>query len=397
MASMSVERRLQKAKITLLRKPDYVMWSGLMMMGSTEVRDDVPTAYTNGRDEKYGRAWMGTLSDKEMMFVILHENMHKGFRHLYVWRSLWMENPQLANAACDYVINGMIVDSDPNETTVAFPKKPDGTKMGCYDPRFQGMNAKQVFEILKKEQQGGKGGGGGGEGFDDHGWEEANELTEQEVKELERDIDRALRQGQIAASKMAGKNGGNMDRALGELLKPEVDWREQLREFITSICNSKDASSWRRVNRRYIGSDVYMPSLVGESVGRIVVGIDTSGSIGGRILDRFLTEVKAIADDVHPEAIELLYWDTEVAGHETYDIGNMGSLVESTKPKGGGGTDPECVPVYMKNKQLKPECVIMLTDGYVGSWGVWDVPVLWVVAGNEGATAPVGKTIHVTE
>jgi len=28
---------------------------------------------------------------------------------------------------------------------------------------------------------------------------------------------------------------------------------------------------------------------------------------------------------------------------------------------------------------------------------VWDVPVLWVVAGNEGATAPVGKTIHVTE
>jgi len=71
--------------------------------------------------------------------------------------------------------------------------------------------------------------------------------------------------------------------------------------------------------------------------------------------------------------------------------------VQSTRPKGGGGTLVECVPAYMKNKQLKPECVIMLTDGCVSSWGVWDVPVLWVVAGNEGATAPVGKTIHVTE
>ena len=392
---MNAERRVQKAKISLLRSPDYALWSGLMMMGSTEVIEDFPTAYTDGRNEKYGRAFVGRLSDKELLFVILHENMHKGFRHLYIWRKLWVEDAQLANAACDYVINGLLVESDPDEKVIAFPKHPDGSRFGLYDPKFRGMHAKQVFDLLKQEQEGGGKAGAGAGGFDKHGWEEAGNLTEQEVTELERDIDRALRQGMIAQEKLAGKSAGGMARAVGELLTPEIDWREQLREFVSSVCANKDTSSWRKVNRRFIGSDIYMPSLVGETVGRLCVGIDTSGSIGGKELDRFLSEVHSVATDVQPEAIDLMYWDTEVAVHEEYDRYSMQGLVQSTKPKGGGGTDPECVPRYMKKRQLKPECIIMLTDGCVSSWGEWDVPVLWVVVGNSGVVAPVGKTIHI--
>ena len=393
--AMNAERRVQKAKISLLRSSDYALWSGLMMMGSTEVVEDFPTAYTDGRNEKYGRAFVDRLSDKELLFVILHENMHKGFRHLYIWRKLWVEDAQLANAACDYVINGLLVESDPDEKVIAFPKHPDDSRFGLYDPKFKGMHAKQVFDLLKQEQEGGGKGRAGAGGFDAHGWEEAGNLTEQEVTELERDIDRALRQGMIAQEKLAGKSAGGMARAVGELLTPEVDWREQLREFVSSVCANKDTSSWRRVNRRFIGSDIYMPSLVGETVGRLGVGVDTSGSISGKELDRFLSEVHSVATDVQPEAIDLMYWDTKVAMHEEYDRYSMQNLVHSTKPKGGGGTDPECVPAFLKRKQLKPECIIMLTDGCVDSWGEWDVPVLWVVVGNSNAVAPVGKTIRI--
>jgi predicted metal-dependent peptidase len=344
----------------------------------------------------YGREFVNGLNDKELAFVVLHENLHKAFRHLYTWRKLFDENPRLCNAACDYVINLMLYKSDPNGSVLTMPER-DGKKLGLLDERFAGMNAKQVFDLLKQEQEdkGGEG-DGEGEGFDEHDWEGAKELDKEQQEVLAKEIDRALRQGQIAAAKV-GKGAGGMDRAVGELLAPEVDWRELLREFVTSICSHKDTSSWRRVNRRFISNDVYMPSLVGETVGRIVVGIDTSGSIDGKILDRFLSEVKSIADDVSPEAIELLYWDTEVAGHETYDAGNRDALVASTKPKGGGGTDPSCVPKYIKDKDLKPECVVMLTDGCIGNWGEWDVPVLWVVVGNDGVTAPVGKTVNVKE
>jgi predicted metal-dependent peptidase len=390
------ERKVQKAKISLMRNKDYALWSGILMVGKTEVSDTVPTAYTNGRDEVYGREFVNGLNDKELAFVVLHENLHKAFRHLYTWRALWKDDPQLANQACDYVINLMLYKSDPNGSVLTMPTK-DGKRIGLLDERFDGMNAKQVFDLLKQEQkdESGKGQGEGG-GFDEHDWEGAQELDKEQQEALTKEIDRALRQGQIAAKRM-GTGAGGMERAVGELLAPEVDWRELLREFVTSTCSSKDTSSWRRVNRRFISNDVYMPSLVGETVGRIVVGIDTSGSIDGKMLNRFLSEVKCIADDVSPEAIELLYWDDEVAGHETYDASNRDALVTSTKPKGGGGTDPSCVPKYIKDKDLKPECVVMLTDGCIGNWGEWEVPVLWVVVGNDGVTAPVGKTVNVKE
>jgi len=388
------ERKLKKVKIALMRNPNYVFLSGVMMLGKTSIDDDTPTAYTNGRDEVYGRGLLKWLNEKELGFVVLHENMHKAYRHLTIWRKLFDEDPRLANQACDYVINAQLVDSDPNEQFIAMPKK-DGENYGLLDMKYKGMNAKQVFDLLKKEQK--EGGGDGKEGFDEHGWEEAKEMTAEEQKSLAKEVDRALRQGQIAASRMAGNTKGGLDRAIGELLKPEVDWREVLREFVSASCNSKDTSSWKKVNRRFIGHDIYMPSLIGETVGRIVVGVDTSGSIGGKILDRFLSEVHAIANDVNPEAIDLLYWDTTVAGHETYDMGNMSALLQSTKPKGGGGTDPSCVTPYLKDKQIKPECIVMLTDGWIGdNWGTYDVPVLWVVVGGSNVS-PVGKTVTVRD
>ena len=391
------ERRLKKVKITLMRNPKFALWSGILMLGKTEVVDNIPTACTNGRDEKYGREFIEGLDDKELGFVVLHENLHKAFRHLFIWRKLYDENPQLANAACDYVINLMIVKCDPQEQVVAMPRK-GGKIYGLLDQRFDKMNAKQVFDILKQEQQDGTG-GGGGEGFDDHDWDGAQELSQEQVKELEREVDQALRQGQIAHQKVNGSGAGGMGRELGDLLEPQIDWREVLREFVKSICNAKDASSWRRVNRRYLTSDTYMPTLIGEKVGRIAIGIDTSGSIGGHELNRFLSEVKSIADDVHPQFIDLIYWDSEVAAHEEYDESSVANIVSSTKPRGGGGTDPTSMMRYLKEKGITPECIVMLTDGYISEWGdEWNAPILWTICnGASDVFAPCGKTVHIKD
>jgi predicted metal-dependent peptidase len=399
------ERRLKKVKIGLMRNPKFALWSGILMLGKTSVDDSVPTACTNGRDEKYGRAFVDGLDDKELGFVVLHENLHKAFRHLFIWRKLYEEDKQLANAACDYVINLMIVKSDPSQSIVAMPRK-DGKVYGLLDAKYANMNAKQVFDLLKQEQEEGGGAGGDGEGegegkpqgFDDHDWEGAQELTEQEKKGIAKEVDQALRQGMIAHNKANGVGAGRMGRELGDLLEPQIDWREVLREFVKSICNAKDASSWRRVNRRYLSGDTYMPTLVGERVGRIAIGIDTSGSIGGPELDRFLSEVKSIAEDVHPEFVDLIYWDSEVAAHEEYDVATVPNIVSSTKPKGGGGTDPTAMMRYLKEKNITPECIIMLTDGYIGDWGSeWNAPILWAICNGTDDYAPCGKTVHIKD
>jgi predicted metal-dependent peptidase len=137
--------------------------------------------------------------------------------------------------------------------------------------------------------------------------------------------------------------------------------------------------------------------MIGEKVGHLVVGVDMSGSIGAQEQAEFLSEVKAIAEDVNPEVVDLLYWDCEVARHEVYEGSEVSSIIQSTKPRGGGGTSPSCVSTYLKEKGIKPECIIMLTDGYVGGdWGSeWTAEVLWCIVGGSSDIAPNGKTVHV--
>lgn len=401
---MNEERRVQKAKVSLMRDPKFALLSGILMVGRTRVDDNVPTAKTNGRDDTFGREFVKKLKDTELNFVVAHEAGHKMYRHLTTWRKLYDEDHRLANIACDHVINLMLKDLDPNERTIAMPRWTDGPMkgkpMGFADDRFRGMNTKQIFDILKQEREDGDGGGDGGEGFDEHDWDDyVKGLSEEEKKQLAREIDQAIRQGQIAHAKVAGKGAGGLDRSIQELLEPKVDWREVLREFVKSMCRAKDTSSWRRVNRRFLSTGTYMPSMIGERVGHLVIGIDTSGSIGDRELAEFLGEVKGIAEEVNPEKVDLLYWDSEVAAHEEYTESDVANIVSSTKPAGGGGTSPSCVSTYLKEKKIDPECIIMLSDGYVGGdWGdEWGAPLLWVLVGGNTDVAPNGKTIHVKD
>lgn len=403
---MLEERKVQKAKISLMRSPKFALLSGVLMVGKTKVVDDIPTAATNGRDERYGREFVKRLKDQELNFVVAHEASHKMYRHLTTWRKLHDENRHLANSACDYVINLMLKDMDPEGRLIQMPKwdkdmpmigKKKGDPMGLIDERFRGMNTKQVFDILKQEQE--DDGSDDEDGMDFHDWADAQGMSEEEKKQLAKEIDQAIRQGQMAAQKIAGKGAGGRDRELEDLMAPKVDWREVLREFVKSACRANDTSSWRRVNRRFLSTGTYMPSMIGEKVGHLVIGIDTSGSIGGPELAEFLSEVKCIAEDVNPEKVDLLYWDCEVAGHETYEANNVRDIVQSTKPRGGGGTSPSCITDYLKEKKIGPECAIILTDGYVGSdWGGdWPSPVLWCITGGNDATAPNGKTIHIRD
>jgi predicted metal-dependent peptidase len=395
MAKLTAEQRIERIHVKLMRHPNFCLFSGLFMVGKVMVDDKVPTARTNGLDVTYGRAFVESLNDKQLAFLILHENMHKAYRHLQVWSGLWKKDASLANQACDYVINLQIQDYDPHGNDVAMPTDEEGEVLGLIDERFRGMDAHQVFMILEQEDK--SEGSGGGEGLDEHDWEGAQDLSDEEKEASAKEIEGALRQGSI----LAGKMGGNVSREMQDLLTPKINWKDALRDFVKSTTQGKDQTTWRRLHKRYIGMDIVMPSTYDEKVGGIVVAVDTSGSIGGEELAQFLGEVKSICEEVSPEKIDLLYWDTKVAGHEVYQNSELASLVDTTQAKGGGGTSPECVPKYMKEKQIEPECVVMLTDGYIGHQDAsdWQIgkPILWCIKGNKhfNENNVIGKVVHV--
>ena len=128
-----------------------------------------------------------------------------------------------------------------------------------------------------------------------------------------------------------------------------------------------DLSSYRRPNRKYAWhADVVLPVRDGESLTNLVVGADLSGSMwvgDPPDIKRVFTEVVSVANMVKPQQLDLLYWDYEVAGHEEYKQGDYQHMASAMRPRGGGGTDPNCVTRYLKDKHMEPDCIVMITDG----------------------------------
>jgi len=163
---------------------------------------------------------------------------------------------------------------------------------------------------------------------------------------------------------------------------------------VTTVSAGRDSSTWSRPNRRWLAQDMYMPSPYSESVGPVVIGIDTSGSISPRDIAGFLAEIGSITQHVPPERIHLLYWDTKIAREETYMPGEYASLAQSTKPAGGGGTDPTCVKEFVQRMHTKPEFVLMLSDGYIfGDWPNFNAPTMWAMTSD--VTAHNATTIRI--
>lgn len=404
LSKLTAEQRLHRAHVTLMAHKKFILMSGILVSGKTEVVDNPKmTARTDGLNTQYGRHFVTSLTDKELNFLVLHENWHKAYKHMLVWRNLYEQNPKIANAACDHVINLQITKYDPYGEVAKMPAN------GCMDKRFEGMDARQVFDILMQEQDEDDGDGDGDDGddsndgdgdnsggFDEHDWENAKSWNEEERKEVERKIDQALRQGEILLKKK-GEAGTGGQRDFADLLEPKLNPYELLREFMISTCAARSDSSWRRPNRRFVSQDMYMPTSISESMESITIATDMSGSIGQSELIEFLSELVGICKMVQPEKIHLLYWDTTVCKHEVYTQDQIDSIPQSTKPEGGGGTTVSCVREYMLRHKVTSQALVIFTDGEIGDVGDWSgmPPTVWVISSKGRVGNFPGKVIKL--
>ena len=71
------EDRVTKAHIKIMTSPEFCMFSGVLSVGKVTYTDEIPTACTNGCDVFYNPEFIKTLTDKELAFLILHENMQR--------------------------------------------------------------------------------------------------------------------------------------------------------------------------------------------------------------------------------------------------------------------------------------------------------------------------------
>lgn len=377
---ISAKDRVRRAHLAIMQHPQFCRFSGVLACGDVTFTDELPTAATDGWNVRYNPEFVNSTlaDDATLRFVILHEGMHKAYRHNKMWRRLFEENAKLANVAADYFVNTELHHAD----TTGFIKMP---AIGVPpSDKYKGWSVAQIYEDLKQSGEEPEG------GFDEHDWEDGGVDGEEEA-ERGKEIDRALRQGEILAKKI-GKGTSGKDGMFGDLLHPKVDWRTVLRDFISETCRGRDETTWRRPNRRFLADDILMPSSISTKMEELVIGFDTSGScFGGDEMTRFVSEITRIVEDVAPSKVHVVYWDTAVVGHQTFDDGQF--AVQALTPKGGGGTDGSVLFTYLQQQNIKPQAIVQFTDGYISDWGSTDVPTLWAITSN--IKAPFGTTIQV--
>jgi len=421
------ETRLKKAHIALMKHPETALYSGVMLMGKSEVVDRAFTAYTDGVNKRYSKPFVETiLIEAKLRGLVLHENLHVALKQIPRGKDMFKEDSKIANMAADFVVNDIIKNitgkvANGHEPIVELP---DGA---LYDSFFHNWSMREVYNHIRKEnpqrQKPSDGSGDEptntkgdgdedsssrgsgtiyangkpydvGQEFDEHDWESYVEgLSDEERKELGDKIDRALREGGM----LAGRMGGKMPRQITDLLEPKVDWREALREFVSSTMKGNDEFTWRKMNKRQLANDIYLPSMENETIGEVVIAIDTSGSIGEKELTEFATELASIVDLVSPEAVRVIWWDYDVHGEQYFKPEHYRDIASLLKPLGGGGTRVSCVNHYINEKKINAECVIVFTDGYVESDIEWTIasPTLWMITENKDLDVPTGKKVLV--
>lgn len=382
-----ISQQMTKARAQLvLRHPFF---ASIVLSLPVTPDPTCPTAWTNGKVVGYNPEWFDSLPLMHAVTVLAHEAMHIMSLHHIRRQS---RDPRKWNVAADYVINAEL-DSNGFD----FPEKK------LLDKRYKGMSAEEVYAALP-EPPPGKGNGGGkgrggkpgndegeGEGGDPGGMGEVRDAgtSQAELKRAEEET-KILVQQALNAAKMRGCVPAGIERLIGEMMEPQIDWRDYVRDFAKRI--ARDDYTWMRPNRRHIGDGIYLPSLRNEVLGDMIVAIDTSGSIGRRELDPFGGELNGVLHQVSPSKVTVLHADAAVAHVEEF---TPDQWPVTLSPRGGGGTDFRPVFDWVRERGLEPECLIYLTD-MVGTFPDVppDYPVLWVST-SKGVTAPWGETVFL--
>ena len=359
--------------------------AAVMARVKREVSDTVPTAGTNGSWVRFNPTFCSALTDEQLFGVALHESLHIVFMHS--WRREGRD-PSLWNVANDALINQYIRERN--------YQLPDGVvNIGWVTAT---MDSEAVYERLRQEQKqqqagGGAKGQGSGKGTPDFGaggFDGTGDL-EDAVDEAGRTDMEASIQAAASMAKACGQGSSIVDRVLGSVAKSDAPWYEVTRNMLTE--KSAADYTYLRPSRRHIAAGLYLPSLHSEDLGGLIIGFDTSGSMGQKECDQVAAELRAIVDDVNPAFVEVVYCDYSVTSVERFERDEPLDL----HPKGGGGTRFQPVFEHIAALGEPLAGVIYFSDleGNLAECEEPSCPVIWADIGRSHPEVPFGLRVQV--
>lgn len=368
---------LQAAKVELAFEQPF--FASLLMKRPIKEDRSIPTMGVDRRGQIfYNPEWIAKLSRPHLKFVLCHEVMHVVCMHL---TRRGNRDSERWNVAGDYFINSFL-------STSGLGTVPEG---GLFKEGSETKTTEEIYDGLgqQDDQQSGSGGIGQGDELGGDLLERGEPLTQAEAAEEELrvrlDIADAARN-----ARERGRASGSLLRLIDEVLNTKLRWYEILDRYFSGF--TEENQSWKRPNRRFSASDIYLPVNDHEpSMGTVVIGIDTSGSIGDKELSYFGGHLNAILEQCHPEKVYVVYCDDTVSHVDEF---TQEAFPVKLEPHGGGGTDMREIVAWIEEQNIEPDVCCILTDGYTPFPESSPCPLVWAITTDEG-NPPCGDVVRI--
>lgn len=319
-------------------------------------------------------------------FVLYHEVMH--FVRDHAGRRPEPQNDETAtrkwNIAADCEINDHVPQG------LLFPQDINGEAMGVLPHQFQlpsGELAEWYYQNLPDEAVesitlaiGGSAADGVRRAWEDDADGGVNSAESTLIRE-------GVAQAVLEHEKTIGNLPASLVRWAEWEIERRIDWRQRLKRILGKRIGDAQLArcdySFRRANRRYqTATNIILPSLRQSTTPKLVVVVDTSGSVGENELKYAVGEVLNLAQTFQTD---ILVIPCDAQAYEATKIRTKRDFQTDTL-KGGGGTD--MIAGIEAAKTHKPDAIIVITDGYTPYPTNADKQVVWCIYSTDRSDTP---------
>lgn len=394
MVKSKADELAKASKDLMLKEPFYGLF---LIMLNKQWSKKIPTAGVSRQGINFqlylNEDFWNILSPIQHMGLLKHELLHIAFFHITDYDHL--SDKEIANIAMDIEINQYIdKDSLPPgpQLPESYPELKLEAKKGTqyyYDKLMQGkqqgncpnLNAMLAAGSMCVGDGEGDGKGkmvkirnkGGGEievQLPDHStWADFEDLDEATKKLIKTQTEHIIKEVADQVQKSRGTVPGEMAELLERISKlepPKFNWRGYLRRFVGGSIKTFTKMALSKPNFRFLDN----PGLKHKHRRRILVGVDTSGSVSTNELKEFLAEIYHISRT--GTEIDIAQCDSNLHKVEKFDP------KKDFEVHGRGGTSFDPVTDYYDKNYKKYNCLIFVTDGEAPAPKKCRGPVLWV-------------------
>ena len=299
------------------------------------------------------------LDEEQWKFVLAHEFLHAGLRHLARRRG---RHPFLWNVACDFVINGWLIEMQvgrlPTVGMLFDPNLGSESADSVYDRMVQDLRRYRRLATFRSAGLG-----------DMLGPHEGPNLDVQVHSDLEDFYRRALRQG-LEYQRSAGRGlvPGGLEEEILALDQPAVPWDVTLAWwFDEHFPPLEKVRTYAQLSRRQSATpDIPRPRLVAREEDRLSrtfgVIVDTSGSMDRVLLGKALGAIAAFGAEREVRAARVVFCDAQVHDQGWMECQEIAGRVIV---KGRGGTILQPAVDFLEKAADFPSTgpFLIITDG----------------------------------